>query len=72
MTTNMMQNNDQKSLGYMRLPQILSIIPISKSAWYNGINDGKFPKPIKLGPRTSAWKRSDIKQLLEKFENGEF
>ena len=50
----------------LRLPQVLSIIPVSRSAWWAGCKNGRYPKPVKLGPRTSAWRASDIKALLEK------
>ena len=50
---------------FLRLPQVLAIIPISKSAWWQGCKDGRFPNPIKLGPRTSAWRSSDIAALVE-------
>ena len=49
----------------LRLPQVLELIPISKSAWWQGCKEGRFPKPIKLGPRTSAWRSSDIAALVE-------
>lgn len=44
---------------------IPSIIPISKSHWWAGVKDGKFPTPVKLGPRTTAWRASDIQTLVE-------
>ena len=49
----------------LRLPQVLELIPVSKSAWWQGCKEGRFPKPIKLGPRTSAWRSSDIAALVE-------
>ena len=50
---------------FLRLPQVLAIIPVSKSAWWQGCKDGRFPKPVKLGPRTTAWRASDITALVE-------
>ena len=52
--------------GFMRLPQILQLIPISKSAWWQGCRDGRFPKPVKLGPKTTAWRIEDIAALIER------
>jgi predicted DNA-binding transcriptional regulator AlpA len=49
----------------LRLPQVLAIIPISRSAWWAGVKNGRFPKPAKIGPRTSAWWASDIAAVLE-------
>lgn len=59
--------------GFLRLPQIIgdtkrgipAVIPVSKSTWWAGIKDGRFPKPIKLGPRTTAWNVADIRSLIE-------
>ena len=48
----------------LRLPQVLTIIPISKSAWWQGCKDGRYPKPIKLGPRTTVWRSADIAALV--------
>lgn len=49
---------------FLRLPQVLELIPVCKSAWWQGCKDGRFPKPIKLGPRTTAWRASDIAALV--------
>ena len=54
------------AVGYVRLPQILEIFPISKSACWEDCRSGVFPKPVKLGPRTSAWRVEDIRALMER------
>ncbi len=43
---------------------IEGMIPISKSAWWDGVAKGRFPKPIKLGARTTCWRESDILALI--------
>jgi len=40
------------------------IIPVSRSTWLNGVRSGKFPKPVKLGPRTTVWRVEDIRALI--------
>lgn len=45
-------------------PPILPIIPISKSCWWAGVKSGRYPKPIKLGPRTTCWRAEDIRELI--------
>jgi len=58
--------------GFLRLNQIVgnkttpAIIPISKSSWWAGVKEGKFPQPVKLGKRTTVWRTSDIRLLIEK------
>jgi prophage regulatory protein len=53
--------------GFVRLSSIiapLGPIPVSKSTWWAGIKDGRFPKPVKLGPRITAWRVEDIRSLI--------
>ncbi len=54
------------STGFLRLPQVLALIPFSKSTWWDGCRTGRFPKPVKLGPRTTAWRAEDILALVER------
>ncbi len=54
------------TVGFLRLPQVLQLVPISKSAWWEGCKTGRFPKPVKLGPRTTAWKAEDIAALIQR------
>lgn len=60
--------------GFVRLSSILGPrgpIPVSRSAWWAGIKTGRYPKPVKLGPRTSAWRVEDIRALIVKVSGGE-
>lgn len=60
---------------FLRLQQIIGnsnasppfdpIIPISASSWWAGVAAGRFPKPVKLGPNTTAWRWEDIQGLLD-------
>ena len=68
--------------GFVRLPQIIgkaesksspaipAVIPVSKSTWWAGVASGRFPKPVKLGPHTTAWRAEDIQQLVNELEEG--
>jgi prophage regulatory protein len=53
--------------GFLRLPKILTLIPVGKSTWWEGVKSGRFPKPVKLGPRTTAWRAEDIQDLIKKY-----
>jgi prophage regulatory protein len=53
--------------GLVRLKDILAPvgpIPISKSTWWAGVKDGRFPKPLKLGARVTVWRVRDIRALI--------
>lgn len=55
--------------GYIRLPDVLAVIPVSKATWWEGVRTGRFPKQTKkFGPRIAAWDVKDIRALLEKDE----
>lgn len=54
--------------GFLRLKDILAPagpIPVSKSTWWAGVKDGRFPKPLKLGARVTVWRVEDIRELIE-------
>lgn len=51
--------------GFLRLPQVLTLIPISRSSWWDGIKKGKYPQGIKLGTRTTVWRAEDIRTLID-------
>lgn len=51
--------------GFVRLTQILEVIPIGKSTWWAGVKSGKYPSPVKLGPNTSAWTAESINNLIK-------
>jgi predicted DNA-binding transcriptional regulator AlpA len=58
-------------IGFIRLPLILELIPIGKSTWWAGVKSGKYPKQVKLGENTAAWRVGDIKELIESFNNSD-
>jgi len=67
--------NNLPETGYLRLSQIIgnskasppipALIPIGKSTWWQGVKLGKFPKPIKLSTRITAWRVEDIRDFIE-------
>lgn len=46
-------------------PPIPAVIPVSRSTWWAWVRSGKAPKPVKLGPRITAWNAGDILALIE-------
>ena len=71
-----MQNHTaQPSAAFLRIAQIIgnpdahppipALIPIGRSTWWQWVRDGKAPAPVKLGPRTTAWKSADILDLID-------
>ena len=60
--------------GFVRIHQFLgdkrttpptpAILPIGISTWWAGVKVGRFPQPVKLGPKTTAWRVEDIRRLV--------
>lgn len=50
--------------GFVRLPEILAVFPVSPSVWWDGVRSGRYPKGIKLSARCTAWPAEDIHALI--------
>lgn len=49
----------------LRLREVLKRVPVSRSTWYAGVAQGRFPRPVRLGARSVAWRASDIDALVQ-------
>ena len=47
-----------------RIKQVLEVIPVSKTTWWNGVRDGRFSKPIRIG-RMTFWRSEDIETFID-------
>lgn len=45
------------------------ILPIAPSTWWQGVKTGRYPQPVKLGPRITAWRVEDILELTRGFRD---
>lgn len=50
--------------GFVRLREVLTVIPVGKSCWWEGVKSGRYPRPVKLSARCTAWKAEDIRILI--------
>ena len=74
-----MSNLPFPEFGFVRLKQIIgdpkaeppvpAVIPVSRSTWWQGVKDGRFPKSIKLTPRTTVWLAEDIRAFVEQLSS---
>jgi prophage regulatory protein len=49
----------------IRLRDVRQRTGLSSSSIYAKISDGLFPRPVKLGPRASAWIEGEVSQWIE-------
>jgi predicted DNA-binding transcriptional regulator AlpA len=55
-------NNDETLL---RLPQVLEILPISRSTFWAWVKSGKAPAPVKLSAGVTCWRKRDILAMIK-------
>ena len=67
--------NSQKDVRYLRIGQIIGDksttppippkIPVSKTTWWKGVREGRYPQPVRtLGPRITVWREQDIEAFI--------
>jgi prophage regulatory protein len=64
--------NTIPSTGFLRLKQIICdskngippIFPISARTWWTGCASGRYPAPVKIGARATAWRVEDVRKLI--------
>lgn len=71
-----MSPNTLPATGFVRLSQIIgnpkskppvpALIPVSNSTWWAGVKSGRYPKPIKISTRITAWNVDDIRNFILK------
>jgi len=48
-----------------KIEEVEKIVKLGKASIYRMAKQGEFPKPIKIGKRSSGWIESEIQQWLE-------
>jgi prophage regulatory protein len=67
MATNQNSLGSLPESGYVRQSQLIPFIfPFSSATLWRKVKAGTFPKPVKLGPRITAWRVEDIRDLIER------
>ena len=50
---------------FLRVPAITDRMGgVSRSYWWQGVKDGKFPQGVKLSARVTVWRESEIDSLI--------
>lgn len=57
-------NQTASGVSLYRLKQVLARIPVSRSAWFAGVQAGRYPRSYSLGPRTTVWRSDDIDRVI--------
>jgi prophage regulatory protein len=52
-------------VAYLRIAQLITVLPISRAQIWRLVKAGTFPQPIKLSANVTAWKASEIQAWLD-------
>jgi prophage regulatory protein len=55
---------------FLRLPAVIELVGLKRTAIYERIKAGTFPAPVKLGPRASAWDEQELAQWQDGLSRG--
>lgn len=50
---------------FLRLPQVLERVPVSRSGLWKMVQEGRFPQPVKLSPRVTVWPLSSVQAYID-------
>ena len=57
--------------GFLRLADVLRLVPICRTSWYNRVRSGEFPQPVALGKRARGYRVEDVRALIDRLNAGE-
>lgn len=63
-TAQSITSKSMKDYRVLRLPEVLSLMGISRATFYRGVKSGRYPKPLHPSERVSAWPLEEIEALL--------
>ena len=63
MTDKFQQSQSNEAL--MRRRQVEQLVSLSRSALYAAVKAGSFPRQYSIGPRSVAWKKSEVLAWVE-------
>jgi prophage regulatory protein len=49
----------------LRLKEVKKLTSLGRTSIYNYMEDGRFPKSVKLGERAVAWVESEIEEWIQ-------
>lgn len=50
--------------GFLRQPQVLLLVPVSKFTLWRRVQDRTFPQPVRLVGRITVWRVEDVRHWI--------
>lgn len=58
-----MQNTNSHQL--VKLPVVMALTAFGRASIFQYVKDGRFPKPIKIGARATAWRLVEVEAWID-------
>lgn len=58
--TRLTEANELMTGGFSRIKTVARFAATSPSSVWRWVSEGRFPKPVKIGPACTAWRNSDL------------
>lgn len=55
---------------FLRMPAVMQMVGLKRTAIYGRIKKGTFPAPVQLGPRAVAWDEQELVQWQGSLNRG--
>jgi predicted DNA-binding transcriptional regulator AlpA len=46
-------------------PPITPLFPVSRTTWWTGVKNGRYPAPVRLSEGVTVWRAEDIRKLID-------
>ncbi|WP_138144634.1 AlpA family phage regulatory protein [Brucella sp. 10RB9215] len=66
-----LEETHRNELGFLRLEQVLQMVPIGRSTLYRMVDKGDFPSPCKFGS-ASLWPYDEIRRWADKVKKSRY
>ena len=60
-----MAGSQLPEVGFVRQAALLDLVPFSAATLWRRVGAGEFPRPVKLGPRITAWRVEDVREWIQ-------
>ena len=50
---------------FMRAKEVMQVTGLTKATLYRRIEEGQFPKQVRLGPAIVAWRQSEVEEWMK-------
>lgn len=65
-----LQGGTLPATGFVRQRQLLTgpapVLPFSSATLWRRVQSGDFPRPVRLGPKLTAWRAEDVRAWIER------